>query len=130
MSLESSDGLPDLQSLLQQASAMQDRLLQAQQNLQDARVEASTGGGAVSATVTGTGDLVSLRIDPSVCDPNDAETLADLVVAAIHKAVADAQSQAVESLGDLTGGFGGELPAAFSGFVSPRDDPAFDSDED
>lgn len=124
------DGTPDLQSLLQQASAMQERLVSAQAELQDTRVEASAGGGLVSATVTGTGDLVSLRIDPTACDPSDTETLADLIVAAVHKAVEQAQQAAADTLGDLTGGFGGELPSQFSGFLSPRDELGFDTDTD
>ena len=63
------EGTPDLQSLLQQASAMQERLVAAQHELEEARVEGSSGGGLVSATVTGTGELIGLTIDPSVLRP-------------------------------------------------------------
>src|SRR5580765_2474136 len=89
---------------------MQERLVSAQQELEDARVEGSAGGGLVHATVTGTGELVSLRIDPSACDPSDTETLADLVVAAVHAAADNARTSAAEAVGDLSafeGGLGG-----------------------
>jgi DNA-binding YbaB/EbfC family protein len=100
------DGMPDLEGLLQQASAMQERLVAAQRELEDARVEGTAGGGLVHATVTGTGELVGLTIDPSVCDPADPETLADLVVAAVQNAVESAHRVAADAMGGLAGGFG------------------------
>ncbi|MDX6298650.1 MAG: nucleoid-associated protein EbfC [Nocardioidaceae bacterium] len=106
-----SEGTPDLQALLQQASLMQERLVSAQEELEEARVEGSAGGGLVHATVTGTGELVSLTLDPSVCDPDDPETLADLVVAAVQNAVENAHRGAAEAMGDLTGDLGGALGA-------------------
>lgn len=104
------DGSPDMQSLLQQATAMQAQLLAAQEELANARVEGNSGGGLVKATVSGTGDLVDLTIDPQVCDPADPETLADLVVAAVRDASDNAQRKAAEQMAELTGGFGGEAP--------------------
>jgi DNA-binding protein YbaB len=61
----------------------------------------------VSATVTGSGDLVALTIDPQVVDPDDVETLADLVVAAVRDANANATKLQEQKLGPLTGGAGG-----------------------
>lgn len=107
-------GMPDLQALLQQASAMQERLVDAQHELEDARVEGSSGGGLVHATVTGTGELIGLTIDPSVCDPDDPETLADLVVAAVQNAVDTAHRQATDAMAGVSGGFGGDLGAGFA----------------
>src|SRR3954449_13260874 len=80
------EGTPDLQALLERAAQMQERLATTQQELAEARVEGSAGGGLVHATVTGTGELVSLTIDPTACDPTDTETLADLIIAAVHNA--------------------------------------------
>jgi len=100
-------GMPDMQGILEQASAMQAQLVAAQHELAGARVEGTSGGGLVQATVTGTGELVALRIDPEVCDPDDPDTLADLVVAAVHNATDNAQRHAADAMGDLTGGFGG-----------------------
>ena len=104
------EGTPDMQSLLEQATAMQQQLLAAQEELANARFEGSAGGGLVTATVTGTGDLVGLIIDPEVCTPDETETLADLVVAAVRDASENASRRAAEQMGDLTGGFGGESP--------------------
>ncbi len=105
-----------MQSLLQQATAMQEQLLAAQEELSNARVEGSAGGGLVKATVSGTGDLVDLTIDAEVCDPDDPETLADLVLAAVRDAADNAQRKAAEQMSELTGGFGGEpLTSASSG---------------
>lgn len=101
---------PNLQSLLQQAAAMQQQLLAAQEELTNARVEGSSGGGLVTATVSGTGDLIDLTIAAQVCDPDDPETLADLVLAAVADASNNAQRMAAENMADLTGGFGGETP--------------------
>ncbi len=104
------EGSPDMNSLLEQAAAMQQQLMAAQEDLANRRVDGSAGGGLVSATVTGTGDLVGLTIDPAACDPEDTETLADLVLAAVRDAASNAQQQAAQEMGQLTGGFGGGLP--------------------
>lgn len=89
-------GSMDLSALLSQAQAMQDQLEQAQAALSAKIVSGSAGGGLVEATVTGTGELVSLTIKPEACDPADTESLADLVVAAVrdanHQAMALAQA--------------------------------------
>ncbi len=101
---------PDMNQLLEQAQQMQQQLVEAQQQLADTQVEGTAGGGLVTAKVTGTGDLVSLDISPEACDPDDTETLADLVVAAVHNATGAAHEMAAEKLGPLTGGFGGDVP--------------------
>ena len=114
----------DLQSILQQAAQMQEQLLSAQQQLEDARIDGSAGGGLVSATVTGAGELVSLQIDPSVCDPADTETLADLVVAAVHNAADNARHSAADSVGDITGGLDDVMGEGLKGLLrgpSPTD---------
>jgi len=100
---DNSEGGPDLGQLLQQAQQMQEQLVAAQAQLAEERVEGTAGGGLVKATVTGTGDLVSLNISPEVCDPGDTDTLSDLVVAAIRDATAEAQKIASERLGPLAG---------------------------
>ncbi len=107
-------GMPDLQALLQQASAMQERLASAQYELEEARFEGTAGGGLVHATVTGTGELIGLTLDPAVCDPDDPETLGDLVVAAVRNAVDTAHQSASATMGELTGGLSGTLGADLS----------------
>lgn len=100
----------DLAGLLQQAQAMQARLLDAQEELARAEVTGSAGGGLVHATVTGGGEVVGLRIDPAAIDPDDAEGLADLVVAAIrdaNRAARELQNQTMAPLAEGLGGMGG-----------------------
>jgi DNA-binding YbaB/EbfC family protein len=98
---------PNMQQLMKQAQKMQQELLAAQEELAQAVVTGSAGGGLVSATVNGSGELQSVAIDPSVVDPDDVETLQDLVVAAIRDATRAASELATEKMGPVTGGLGG-----------------------
>ena len=100
----------DMSGLLAQAQAMQQQLFTAQQELAETRVDGSAGGDLVIATVTGTGELVGLTIKPEAIDPEDTETLADLVLAAVRDATTQAQALASSKLGPLAGGLGGGLP--------------------
>ncbi len=100
-------GQPDMQQLMKQAQKMQQQMADAQEQLAAAEVAGSAGGGLVRATVSGTGELQSLVINPKVVDPDDVETLADLVVAAVRDASANAADLQAETMGPLTGGLGG-----------------------
>lgn len=100
-------GQPNMQQLMKQAQKMQQQLLAAQEELAKAEVTGSAGGGLVSATVNGSGELQSVLIDPSVVDPDDVETLQDLVVAAVRDASRAAQELATEKMGPVAGGLGG-----------------------
>ncbi|MFD6415029.1 YbaB/EbfC family nucleoid-associated protein [Streptomyces sp. NPDC060194] len=100
-------GQPDMQALLQQAQKMQQDLARAQEELAQAEVSGQAGGGLVRATVTGSGELRALVIDPKAVDPEDTETLADLVVAAVQAANENASALAQEKLGPLAQGLGG-----------------------
>ncbi|MFC6085177.1 YbaB/EbfC family nucleoid-associated protein [Sphaerisporangium aureirubrum] len=101
----------NLQQLLEQAQLMQQQLATAQQELNDAQVEGSAGGGLVVATVNGGGELLELKISPAVVDPGDpqetADTIADLVIAAVRDAVRAAGDLQQEKLGPLAQGLGG-----------------------
>jgi nucleoid-associated protein EbfC len=98
---------PNMQQLMKQAQKMQQELLAAQQELAETEVTGSAGGGLVTATVSGSGELLGLTIDPSAVDPEDVETLQDLVVAAVRDANRAAQQLAAEKMGPVTGGLGG-----------------------
>ncbi|MDQ1619071.1 MAG: nucleoid-associated protein EbfC [Actinomycetota bacterium] len=103
------DSQPDMAGLMAQAQQMQQQLLAAQEQLARTQVTGTAGGGLVTATVTGAGELVGLTIDPSAIDPTDAEGLADLVLAAVrdgNRAASELQQQA---MGPLAGGLGGGL---------------------
>jgi nucleoid-associated protein EbfC len=102
----------DMSGLLAQAQAMQEQFLNAQQELAEMQIDGSAGGDLVTATVTGSGELVGLVIKPEAVDPSDTETLADLIVAAVRDATNKAQAVAASKLGPLAGGLGmgGGLP--------------------
>jgi nucleoid-associated protein EbfC len=104
-------GQIDMQQLLQAAQQMQDQLMTAQQELADAVVEGSAGGGLVTAKVNGQGDLVDLTISPAAIDPGDAaetaQTIADLVLAAVRDANRAAADLQQEKMGPLASGIGG-----------------------
>ena len=96
-----------MQQLMKQAQKMQQQVMAAQEELAQAQVEGTAGGGLVTATVTGGGDVVSIKIKPEAVDPDDVESLEDLVVAALHDASRAAQELAGERMGPLTSGMGG-----------------------
>jgi DNA-binding YbaB/EbfC family protein len=97
---------PNMQQLMKQAQQMQQQLMSAQAELAQIEVEGSAGGGLVRATMTGSGDLRSLTIDPAAVDPADVETLQDLVVAAVRDAARAASELTQEKMGPLAGGIG------------------------
>lgn len=100
-------GQPNMQQLMKQAQKMQAQLVAAQEELAQAQVEGTAGGGLVTATVTGGGELVSLKIKPEAVDPDDVESLEDLVVAALRDAQRASQELQSERMGPLAGGMGG-----------------------
>jgi DNA-binding YbaB/EbfC family protein len=100
----------DMSGLLAQAQAMQQQLLAAQQELAETQIHGTAGGDLVTATVTGAGELIGLVIKPEAVDPEDTETLADLVLAAVRDATQRSQAVAAAKLGPLTGGLGAGFP--------------------
>jgi DNA-binding YbaB/EbfC family protein len=97
---------PNMQQLMKQAQQMQQQLMAAQAELAETEVEGSAGGGLVSARMTGSGELLALTIDPKAVDPDDVETLQDLVVAAVRDAAHNAADLTHEKMGPLAGGLG------------------------
>ena len=95
---------PPQNNMMRQVQQMQEQMFAAQAALAEMQVEASAGGGMVKATVTGTGDLLSIELAPEVVDPDDIEMLQDLIVAAVTEACREAQAKQSESMGGLTGG--------------------------
>jgi DNA-binding YbaB/EbfC family protein len=96
----------DFSGMLAQAQAMQEQLMNAQEELAAASFEGTAGGDLVTARVSGTGELLGLTIKPEACDPEDTETLADLVLAAVRAATDQQRQAAAERLGPLAGGLG------------------------
>ena len=96
-----------MSALLAQAQQMQQKLLAAQQQLANAEVHGQAGGGLVKVVVKGSGEVVAVEIDPKVVDPDDVETLQDLLVGALSDATKQVASLAQQQLGPLAGGMGG-----------------------
>jgi DNA-binding YbaB/EbfC family protein len=121
----------DLQQLLAAAQQMQDHLMSAQQELADAEVEGTSGGGLVKARVNGQGELVELTISPAAIDPADpadtAQTVADLVLAAVRNAYAAVGDLQQEKMGPLAAGLGQpgmpEIPGLSGLFGGAPDEP-------
>ncbi len=100
-------GQPNMQQLMKQAQKMQQQLEAAQAELAVTEVTGTAGGGLVTATLLGNGELTALLIDPRAVDPDDIETLQDLVVAAVRDAHRAVNELAQEKMGPLTGAAGG-----------------------
>jgi len=94
-------GMANLQRMAQQLNQDMQRV---QQELADAVVDGSAGGGVVSAKVTGKQELVSVTIDPSAVDPADVDMLQDLVVAAVNDALRKSRELAEQKMAAVTGG--------------------------
>ncbi len=96
-----------MQQILQQAQKMQQQLMSAQTELAEAEVTGQAGGNLVSVTLTGSGEVRDVTIDPKVVDPDDVETLQDLVVGAMADANRALQELTQEKMGPLASGLGG-----------------------
>lgn len=90
--------------LMKQAQKMQQEMGKIQEESKKKTVEASAGGGMVVATANGAMELVSLRIEKDVVNPDDIEMLQDLVAAAVNEALRRAQQMVSEDMGKITGG--------------------------
>lgn len=99
-------GQPDMQMIMQQAQKMQEQLMAAQQELLTAEVTGQAGNGLVQVTMTAAQEVLAVRIDPKIVDPEDVDTLQDLIVGALQDASAAAQAMQQEKMGPLAGGLG------------------------
>jgi nucleoid-associated protein EbfC len=98
---------PDFGAILKQAQQMQAEMLKAQEELKNEVVEATVGGGMVSVKMTGDLELKEIRIDPEAIDPEDADMLQDMVLAAVNEAIRSAQELASSKMNQAAGGLGG-----------------------
>ncbi len=96
----------DMNQMMRQAQALQRKLMKAQEEIARMEVTGSAGGGMVTATVTGGGELKSIEIDPDVVDPDDVEMLQDMVTAAVNEGLRSAKELEQDKLGGLAGGMG------------------------
>ena len=109
-------GQPNLQQLLKQAQKMQEQVASAQAELAAAELTGTAGGGLVTVTMTGTGEVTRVKIDPKAVDPEDVETLEDLVLAAIHNAAEAVRALTEQKMGPVASGLGGLGGLGLPGF--------------
>jgi DNA-binding YbaB/EbfC family protein len=92
---------------MKQAQKMQQQMAEAQAELAEAELTGTAGGGLVTVTIAGTGEVKAVKIDPKAVDPDDVETLEDLVLAAFHNASEAVRDLTEQKMGPLTSGLGG-----------------------
>lgn len=101
-------GMPgNMANLMKQAQKMQRQMEEAQRELEEKQVDATAGGGAVTVTVSGKKEVVSIKLSEEVVDPDDIEMLEDLIVAATNEALRKVDELSQNSMSKLTGGLGG-----------------------
>lgn len=96
----------NIAKLMKQAQQMQAGLAAKQEELSKQTVESSVGGGKVTVTATCAGDVLSIKIDPSIVDPSDVEFLEELVLKGVREAIATGKDKAAAEMKKLTGGLG------------------------
>ena len=97
----------DMNKMMEQVQQMQSQMQQAQEELKNETVQATAGGGMVTVTASGDGEIKEIKIDPKAIDPNDPEMLEDMVVAAVNEAVRSAHALVETKLGPALGGLSG-----------------------
>jgi DNA-binding YbaB/EbfC family protein len=97
----------DFNKMMEQVQQMQTQMQKAQEELKNETVQATAGGGMVTVTATGSGEIKEITIDPKAIDPDDPEMLADMVVAAVNEALRSSQSLMESKLGPALGGLHG-----------------------
>lgn len=100
-----------LGDIMRQAQMFQEQMAKIQEETGSRTVEASSGGGMVSVVANGRGEVLSIKIEPEVVNPQDIEMLQDLIVAAVNEAIKKAQEMMKEEMGKLTGGL--KIPGLF-----------------
>ena len=94
-------------NLMKQAQKMQKQMEEAQEQLENSEFTATVGGGVVEVTVSGNKEIKNIKLDPEVVDPDDVETLEDLITAAVNEALRKMEEQSQEEISKITGGMNG-----------------------
>ena len=107
-------GMPgNMTNLMKQAQRMQRQMEETTKERESKEYTANAGGGAVSVTVSGKKEILSVKLSPEVVDPEDIEMLEDLIVAAANEALRQMEADSTEAMSRLTGGLGGALGGGF-----------------
>ena len=102
-----------MQAMLKQAQKMQEDMTAMQEELETREYDVSAGGGVVNVKINGKKELLSVKISPEVVDPDDIETLEDLIVAAVNEAVKKVEASSSEEMQKITGSMGLGFPGMF-----------------
>ncbi len=102
-------GPSNMQSMLKQAQKMQEEMAEKQAELEEREYDVAAGGGVINVKINGKKEILSVKIDPEVIDPDDAETLEDLIVAAVNEAIKKVEAVSAEEMQKITGSV--NLPA-------------------
>ena len=99
-------GVPNMANLMKQAQQFQTKMAKLQEQLGEKTIEATAGGGMVTAVANGRQEILSVQIDPEVVDPEDVDMLQDLILAAVNDALTRAKNMVNEEMGKLTQAMG------------------------
>lgn len=101
-------GMPaNMGNLMKQAQKMQKQMEEAQTELEQSEYTATAGGGVVEVTISGSKEITNIKLAPEVVDPDDIETLEDLITAAVNEAIRKMEEHSQEELSKITGGMNG-----------------------
>lgn len=104
-------GASNMQSMLKQAQKMQEDMAQKQEELEAREYDISAGGGVVNVKINGKKQILAVKLSPEIVDPDDIETLEDLIVAAINEAIKKVEAVSAEEMQQITGAL--NLPGMF-----------------
>ncbi len=104
---EYSAGPSNMQGMLKQAQKMQEQMNELQAELEAKEYEIKAGGGVVTVKINGKKEILSLDISPDIVDPDDIETLADVITAGVNEAIKTVEEDASSQMAKITGGLGG-----------------------
>ena len=104
-------GPSDMNSMIRQAQKMQEQMAEKQAELDEREYEVQAGGGVVTVKIKGTKEILDIQLQPEVVDPDDVETLQDILVAAVNEAIKKVESTNEQELGQITGNM--NLPGMF-----------------
>ena len=97
---------PSMNDMLKQAQKMQEDMANLQAELEEREYDISAGGGAVSLKINGKKEITELNIAPEIVDPDDVETLADIIIAAVNEGISKVEKVSETEMGKITGGMG------------------------
>ena len=103
-------GPSNLNAMIKQAQKMQEDMANLQAELEEREYDISAGGGAVNLKINGKKQITELNIAPEIVDPDDVETLADIIIAAVNEGISKVEKVSETEMGKITGGMGMGMP--------------------